>query len=210
MNKQLDTTFTVEPGERAVIATISTTSVDRDGDVILPQGLRLDNFWKNATVLFNHDIRRLPVGKIPRGGIRKMSVAVEAKVVLHRRPPSLHESNEWVPDTLLDLFQMGAPLGFSVGFKPIEVRSATLKDRNRFGRDAVQVVTDWELLELSIVPVPANQDALLMAVSKCARPVGAYTMGALGLRPKAKVTILPPRPRRLKIDGYLPGERLRV
>jgi hypothetical protein len=210
VDKAMPTELRADTGERAVVAMISTTSVDRVGDVMLPQGVDLGNFWKLPTVFFNHDSTRLPVGRVPKGGIRKLPNAIEAKAHMLERPKSLPSNIEWQPDTLLDLFQMGAPLAFSVGFNIKKARFATKKDRERFGEGAERVISDWELIEFSVVPVPANQDALMVAVSKCHVPVGPHTLGALGLRRSAKVRIVPRARRRFKLEGYLPGERLKV
>lgn len=210
LDKAMPTEFDALPGERAIIATISTTTVDRVGDVVLPSGVDLTNFHKLPTVLFNHDSQRLAVAKVPAGGIRTTNSGITAKAVMLPRPPSLPANIEWQPDTLLDLFRMGAPLAFSIGFNIKRARLAGGKDRERFGKSAERVITDWELLEFSIVGIPANQDALLMAVSKCTGPVGHHTMGALGLRQKAVVRITPRTTKRLKVDSFLPGQRLRV
>ncbi len=200
IRKNLTTKLTAGEGERAVVARISTTSVDRDGDVILPSGLDSRNFEKNPVVLMMHNNQKLPLGRAV--SLDKTTDAVIAKAVMERRPPSLPSNIEWQPDTILDLFKQGAPLGFSVGFKIKDngARPATGKDRRRFGEDVMRVITQWELLEFSVVPIPANQDALLMAVSKCATPVGSWTKEALGLPTKAKVRVLPRRRPALRID----------
>ena len=63
---------------------------------------------------------------------------------------------------------MGAGInpGVSIGFIPIESRNATKGDRAKYG-DGVQTVhSKWKLLELSIAPVQANQEAVVVAVGK--------------------------------------------
>jgi phage head maturation protease len=205
--KALETKLSAGEGERAIVARISTTSVDRDGDVILPSGLDSKNFEKNPVVLMMHNNQKLPLGRAM--GIERQPDAVIAKAQMERRPPTLPPGIEWPPDTVLDLFKQGAPLGFSVGFriKDSGARAATVKDRRRFGDGVQRVITQWELLEFSVVPIPSNQDSLLMAVSKCAGPVGSFTKGALGLPSPAKTVIVPRAPKRLRIDG---AERLRI
>ena len=49
---------------------------------------------------------------------------------------------------------------------PLDMRDATDKDQKRYGDDARRVITSWNLMEFSVVPVPANQDALALEVSK--------------------------------------------
>ena len=45
-------------------------------------------------------------------------------------------------------------------------RVATKGDVERYGPDVRKVFSKWKLLEVSAVSVPANQDALIYAVSK--------------------------------------------
>jgi HK97 family phage prohead protease len=167
INKQLDTRMRIdEDDERSVLAMISTTAVDSDGDVLLPSGVDLQDFNKNPVVLFGHDQRQIPVGKASR--IQKKAQGILAKVQFAERPPSLPDVQEWPPDTLFDLFKQGILRAFSVGFTVPRggSRKATRKDADRFGEMVERVITKWRLKEFSVVPVPANQDALAVAVSK--------------------------------------------
>tara|TARA_Y100001938_G_scaffold142086_1_gene212794 strand:- start:1912 stop:3279 length:1368 start_codon:yes stop_codon:yes gene_type:complete len=149
---------------RTVVARISTTSVDRDGDVVLPSGLKLQDYRKNPVVLLNHDNGSLPVGKAL--SVKREADAVIAKIKFAERPAEHPITAEWVPDTILSLFKQGVLRAFSVGFMPLDMRGATDKDRKRYGDDVRRVITSWNLMEFSVVPVPANQDALAMEVSK--------------------------------------------
>ena len=162
--KILQTKLSASEGERAVIARISTTSVDRDGDVMPPSGVDLSDFTKNPVVLFGHDANRIPVGKA--GAIHRRAQDIVAKVQFAERPKSLPDMQEWVPDTIFSLFQQKILNAFSVGFTIQDSRPATKHDVARFGDGVQQIITKWNLLEFSVVPVPANQDALATAVSK--------------------------------------------
>ncbi|HCD33498.1 MAG TPA: hypothetical protein DER01_13905, partial [Phycisphaerales bacterium] len=51
----------VKLDDRSVVASITSISVDRDGDVLIPQGCDATDFLKSPTVFFNHDYN-LPVG----------------------------------------------------------------------------------------------------------------------------------------------------
>jgi len=162
--KIFDTELKAEPGERTVVAQISTTAVDRDGDVMLPSGVDMTDFKRNPVVLFGHDAGRIPIGKAE--GMRRHRNALEAKVRFADRPDSLPESQEWPPDTVFSLFQQGVLRAFSVGFTIDNSREADQKDAELFGEGVRRVITNWKLLEFSVVPIPANQDALAVAVSK--------------------------------------------
>jgi HK97 family phage prohead protease len=153
-------------GDRTVVARITTTSVDRDGDVLIPGGMDASSYKQNPVVLFAHDAGSFPIGKAPK--ITRTSDDVTARVEFAKRPPEHPITEEWAADTVLSLFQQGILNAFSVGFRVKDggIRKAESKDISRFGDGVRQVITDWELVELSVVPVPANQDALAVAVSK--------------------------------------------
>lgn len=147
--------------DRSVIASISSISVDRDGDVLIPQGCDATDFLKSPTVFFNHDYN-LPVGKCT--AIKRSPDHLEATTIFAQKPEN--HSGDWLPDTLLSLFQQGVIHGFSVGFAPLEGRKPTAKDKQLFGDQVNHVYSKWKLLEYSVAPLPANQDALALAVSK--------------------------------------------
>jgi HK97 family phage prohead protease len=188
-------------GPREALARISTTSVDRDGDVLLPSGLDARDYRRNPVVLLGHDMDRV-VGQATN--LRTTSDAVMATVRFAERPASLPESAEWMPDTVLSLMQQGVLRAFSVGFRvpPGGARDATAKDAERFGDDARTIITRWHLLEFSVVSIPANQDALLVAVAKGLVPDGD-TVRQLGLSPNH----LRPAPR---VQAARRGEPFRV
>ena len=146
---------------RTVLSRIATLSVDRDGEVLLPAGCDASDFHRSPTVFFNHDYRQ-PIGRCE--SIRRLDDRLEAATRFADRPAT-HEG-QWLPDTLLDLIRQGVVNGFSVGFTPIESRKPTPSDRQRFGRDVKRVYSKWKLLEYSVAPLPANQDALTIAVQK--------------------------------------------
>ena len=149
---------------RTVVARISTTSIDRDGEVLLPSGIDLKDFRKNPVVLLNHDQGGLPVGRAL--SVKRQSDGIIAEVQFAERPAGHPSSVEWIPDTVFNLFQQGILKAFSVGFIPLEMREPSDKDLNKFGGDVRNVISKWSLLEFSVVNVPANQDALVMQVAK--------------------------------------------
>jgi HK97 family phage prohead protease len=161
MRKRFSAELGVKLENRSVVASISSISVDRDGDVLIPQGCDATDFLKSPTVFFNHDYN-LPIGKCT--AIKRSQTHLEATTVFATRPEN--HTGDWLPDTLLSLFQQGVIHGFSVGFSPIEGRKPTVKDKQLFGAQVNHVYSKWKLLEYSVAPLPANQDALALAVSK--------------------------------------------
>lgn len=135
-----------EMASRKMAFTISTASVDRDGDTIDPKGWMLDNYRKNPVVLFGHDYSSLPVGKATN--IITTEHGLKAEVEFP--PMGVYP----FADTVHDMVKAGFLNATSVGFAGIEANKS--KDRER-GYDFMK----QELLEFSIVPVPANPEALV-------------------------------------------------
>jgi phage head maturation protease len=154
-----DAKIDVEAGERAVVAVISTPALDRDREVLLPNGVDLKAYRKNPVVLWAHDYKQPPIGKAL--WIKKTKEDVRAKVQF---------ADTDMGNEVFQLFQDSILKAFSVGFDPWSAESrdpaeADLKANPEWaGVD--RIYTKWELLEFSAVPVPANPEALAVAVSK--------------------------------------------
>jgi hypothetical protein len=149
---------------RTVTATASTAMVDHEGEVLVPGGCSSKVWEKNPTVFFIHEGQKLPVA---RGlAIERTDDSVRIKFQFMERPPTLPEAQEWVPDTLWWMFKNKGLNAVSVGFIPKEGRAATAHDARKYGEECQYVHSKWTLLELSIVPLPCNPEALVEAVSK--------------------------------------------
>jgi HK97 family phage prohead protease len=145
MNKifKLDSTIkAIEEGdgELRIAGYASTDSIDRDSDRILPTawtrgGLR--NYEINPILLFNHDYNR-PIGKVVEMSTDKKGLKI--KGVISKSAGEIY-----------DLVKEGVLSTFSVGF--------LVKDADYDKSADGLIVKDAELLEVSVVSVPANQDA---------------------------------------------------
>src|SRR5215204_4694671 len=126
---------------------MSDASVDRYGDVVEADGWELTNFKRHPIALFNHDINQ-PIGlwkdvRVDRGELRGRLVLAEGA------SPDI--------DKLAKLIDMGVLGAASVGFKPLEREPIKEGKGVRYKRH--------ELLECSLVTVPANANALQVARS---------------------------------------------
>ena len=156
-------------GEDAIVQWVSTRHVDRDGDIVVPKGAALSEFQKNPVVLWGHDYTLPPIGsdewvKVESGGILAKSV--------YASTPLAQEA--------FTLRKEGHLRTSSIGFIPLEwtdqgddnwkrVSSRLMRswDELKGGMDHVnRVITKWAMLEHSDVPVPANAQALQIAISK--------------------------------------------
>jgi len=112
---------------RTVLSIISTSTVDEEGEVILPRGVQTNRFEKSPVVFWNHDYAD-PVGTAEYVKINDDNIM--ASTYFPPRPEG-HEG-EWRPDAVLALISAGLCKGVSIGFSYIETREPTQKDRKQF------------------------------------------------------------------------------
>ena len=126
----------------------NTTAKDRAGDVITADAWAkgVDNFRRNPVLLYQHK-HDCPIGNVNKIQVDKKGIFVEASV------SEAAEKNHGVQTLIKD----GALKSFSVGFK--------VKDGKYNREDDTMTITDVELLEISVVSVPCNQDSLF-SISK--------------------------------------------
>lgn len=130
----------------------SDESVDRYGDVIKSAGWDLRNFNANPIALFGHDAETVEnvIG-------RAKNVRVEAQKLvgdIEFMDGAINANAEVVRQMVAGGFLKTV----SVGFAPIDY--APTKDKSRPGG---LDFTRSELLEISVVPIPANPNALVQA-----------------------------------------------
>ena len=140
-------------GERQYEFTASTADMDRDGEVIDVEGWDLRNFKKNPVIMYAHDYRTLPIGKAAHIGVKdgKLKNTVEF-------PP---EGTYEFADIVERLVNTGYLKTESVGFIPKK-----WEDGDGGEKTPRRTYTKQELLEISIVPIPSNSNALMNAVKE--------------------------------------------
>ena len=121
----------------------NTTAKDRSGDVITAHAWAkgVENFRRNPVLLYQHK-HDCPIGKVNAIKVDKKGIFVEASV------SEAAEKTQGVQTLIKD----GALKSFSVGFR--------VKDGNYDREEDTMTITDVELLEVSVVSVPCNQDSL--------------------------------------------------
>ena len=133
------------PADDPLEFVMSDGSVDRMGDIIEPDGWRLDNFRRNPVALFAHD-PLLPVGTWHDVGVRKGQLTGRLELM------------EPVTDQLRHIqaaVKGGVLRAVSVGFHSDSFEPLGKGSGKRF--------TEAELVECSLVSVGANPNALAMA-----------------------------------------------
>jgi uncharacterized protein len=173
----------IDKGSRSLVIVGSDETKDRDGDIIMVNGWKMDNFLKNPVFLYAHDHSGVPIGSA-------------TKVIRRKNPPRL-EFHEKFPsegiypfaDMILSLFQEKVLNASSVGFIPTKWEELEKDDSsNNFwpGRK----FTEQELLELSACAVPSNPSAL--QVNSLAKSLMSKSMNEIKemLDPKDRDLIL--------------------
>jgi len=161
-HKQLKATVEAAT-DKGIVAKISTESIDRDGEVLIPQGMNSKEFENNPILFWNHDYS-IPIGNVKN--IERGEGSVYGTLSFAKRTEGV--KGEFFPEVAESLVKQGVVKGISVGFVPEDggVRAATKRDRDQYGSKVKRVFNRWKLLEVSVAPLPANQDALVEAVGK--------------------------------------------
>ncbi len=174
----------LDPTKPLRIAGVANANVvDRVNEVLDPRGCILTNYTKNPVFLCDHDYRS-PLGTCPVIEVKDDGVHFEAEI---GRP-------DLAPLTDLQierrsLIAQGILKTVSVGFIPLEMTAAEYDDAGNLTKPAV--FTKWELLEISLVSVPCNADAIFhmkeFAMSKVAAGAAPMSTPATVTIPGAKV-----------------------
>lgn len=169
-------------GSVAIEGMASTDVVDRHGDVILPSAYEgtLETYMANPQILLSHDTDK-PIGKCVEAQIKENGLWVRAEVTENI-------------DDVIGKIERGVFGAFSVGFfaKRYEYlyEGRVVFDQDGLRPDAtweefyaadLRRITEVDLVEISVVSVPANP-AALFDVAKAVRK--ALAIETKGLIPK--------------------------
>ncbi|QAT40843.1 HK97 family phage prohead protease [Clostridium sp. JN-9] len=125
----------------------STEDYDRVGDKMLMTGAKLQNYLKNPVILANHNY-----GDSERPTVigRALSVVIQnSQLIFKIQFADTDNGREW-----FYLYSNGYMNASSIGFIPLKY-----KPNDQGGYD----FKEWELLELSLVAVPCNPNAIQRA-----------------------------------------------
>ncbi len=140
-------TFDIERKDGWIVA--STPVVDRDGDRVQPAGIDLENYRKNPILLYGHNYQD------PFAVIGKAAEITVDEMGLRIRPELREPATDTDPMHIIKaLWDQGLLRAASIGFRPLQAMG------NAYGG---KDITQAELLEVSLVPIPANQTALRLA-----------------------------------------------
>ncbi len=160
----------IEDGERAAIRYINTADVDRDSEIVMPDGLQTRDFEKSKTVLYAHNYQGLPIGR------DLWLKLIKGKGWLAKTLYASHLLANDVYNLVKDKFLNTS----SIGFIPLE---SVKPDNKKWDKLKDKLISEWGikgklidgvkriytkslLLEHSDVPIPSNINALNIAVGK--------------------------------------------
>jgi HK97 family phage prohead protease len=130
----------------------STNDEDRSGDIIASDAWKnsgaLANYLKNPIILAFHDMSR-PIGKTISHEVKENGLSITAKI------------SKSAGD-IIGLIKEGILSAFSVGFM--------IKDADFDPKSGIFMIKELELYEVSVVSIPANQNALFSIEKNFSNP----------------------------------------
>lgn len=156
-----------EDNSRSVDHVASDETPDRMGDIIRVAGWDLTDFKKNPMLLWMHDHEH-PIGRVLSAKKGKADDGRKALLTTSR----IHEDEKSLGglsnEVLLRLVQDGDLPAVSVGFQPLDTyHPESEEERAKLGLGRFGVVFPAaSLLELSVVAIGANQNALKRGLEK--------------------------------------------
>lgn len=158
----------IDKKTRTIETVITTNRKDRQGDIVEPAGIDVQQFLQTPVVQWAHDLSRPPVGRV-------ISLTVDKDEI---RAKVQFADTDFAKE-VFDLYADGFLRAFSIGFQPLKWKfivpempkgkpaqvaepgpaaqpQEQVYERSQFGMHILKA----ELVELSAVPVPANPDCL--------------------------------------------------
>lgn len=132
-------------------AVATTPRPDMDGEVVVAEGLDPATFQKLGSIYYNHDYNALPVAALRSIVAIKGGGGWRVQMSMAR--------NQFAQDVATAI-EDGAIRGTSIGFRRIDWGEPSAAEVQRYGPHAV-ITRKGEWIELSITPMPCNQDALI-------------------------------------------------
>lgn len=192
--------------KRTIEGMATTPTPDRVGDIVVPEGVR-----SMADIpLFMHHDSRLVVGRTVLGKATKKGVPFTATMPLVAEAGALRDRIEEAWQSVK--YQLIT--GVSIGFKPVWDKVEKLKDGG-------MKFLECEVLELSLVPVPMQAEALITQFRSATSGDGARAAliqavksnhqamrrAALGARPVIRLDLAPAKPGTTNLPGASGAER---
>lgn len=141
----IDSASTKDLGDGVIEATITTSSVDRMSESIQTTGIDTSSYIKTGgVVLYGHDYESLPIGKTIKLTEMKNKIKARFQLAVEELPFAA---------TVYELIKGGYLNAVSIG--------GIVKEWS----DDYRTIIQMEMVEFSVVPVPANAEAIITSRS---------------------------------------------
>ena len=167
--------------KRIIEGIANTAAIDSYQTILEPEGAE---FTLPLPALYQHNSRQ-PIGHVVEAKVSKGSIRVKVQVAKTGVAGFIDEA--WA------LIKNGLVRGLSVGFEPIEEVFDKTFNGFRYPK--------WKWHELSMVTIPANQEATMSTV----RSADEAILAALGTRERASVSLNPPG-----VSGLTQGKAMKT
>lgn len=147
MDSKLYSTFEVksfDEEQRIIRGIASTPNADREGDIVMPRGA---SFTTPFPLLDGHD-HTMPVGQVTKAQVADDGIHIEAFIAKDSDLPYIEKAWRQV--------RAGLKRGLSIGFRSLKSKATAT------GR----IFESFEILELSLVTIPANSGAGIAEVKQ--------------------------------------------
>jgi len=130
----------------------STKDVDRYGDIVEPEAFKntMEVFMKNPVLLLQHKHDK-PIGSVTEFNIDEKGLYIKGEV----------KHND---DGVQDKIESKTLRGFSIGFRIKQLRVEEVRNDDGDLIDLLWIIEELELLEISVVSVPANPYTLMKSL----------------------------------------------
>ena len=166
-------------GRKIFKGVASSLALDRHREVVVPKGVNLTNFLENPVLMRQHEHREEPIGMLT--SIDPNNENIPFEFVFDEADPEAAR--------IMGKVERGMMKTFSIGFLPTKwvdqdelvdetgkmLESVELDvgdntkytlDMSRYKATPRRVYTQWELLEVSLVSIPANPEAQVRMIGK--------------------------------------------
>jgi len=150
---------------REITGIASTIGTDRDGDIVVPAGAV---FRLPLPLLWMHD-REQPVGQVIAATVTATGIEIRAKLA----KPTADMPSQMAArlEEAWQSIKAGLVRGLSIGYQ------YRMEDCTQLSTGGLQVHA-WDWQELSVVPIPANQDASITSIKSAGgQPAGLQRDG---------------------------------
>lgn len=137
---------------RSIRAIAASGRADRTGDIIELDGIGLTNFQANPVILFGHDHSSLPIGRATKVEHTNGKLMIDIQFAT--------KDEYGFADTVYQLIKGGYLNALSIGAQVLEAEWMIDEEDRVVGRHFKKL----DLLEVSVVPVPADAKALITTI----------------------------------------------